>query len=304
MQGRPDEALACYLEASRLAPGNAAAYYNAAQIHTQRFQYREATEAITRASGLNFDLVKSFQSQATEDGMLPLIDQWLAPSTFWRAVAATPMARPAAIPPAWRGHIETRGWDFSVVVLVLAIGALAFGLWQHRALPLRSCTNCGAAVCRRCAERRRELALCPTCASVESRAESPEFARVLLLQYRRGHGGRQRMLRTALATLIPGFGLLACGRVGRPALLLVAVALLSGSWLGLDAPFTYEPRLAVTEAEAPLLVTLGLWAAVYLISLLAYLTRVSHLKAQETTIAAPVRSRSVQSTRRISAEAA
>jgi tetratricopeptide (TPR) repeat protein len=299
MQGRSDEALAMYEEATRLDRANAAAFFNAAQIHTQRFEYREATEAMSRASALNFDLVKSYQSQATDDGKLPLVDQWLAPATFWQAVrtAPRPDLRPA-MPPAWRGHIESSGLRFSILAVVLALAGLGFGLWQHRALPLRTCSNCGNVVCRRCAERRRELALCASCAAVEARAESPEFARVLLLQHRRTLLARHQLARTALATLVPGLGLLSCRRVGTPLVLLIGAALLASGWLGLDAPFTFEPRLALSGAELPVALTVGLWALVYAVSILSYLAQLARVQAQEAALAAPVRSRSVQSTRR------
>ncbi len=305
MQGRVDEALVFYLRATRLDPTNAAAFYDAAQIYTQRFQYHEASDAMARASALNFDLVKSYQSQATDDGLLPLIDQWLAPATFWQAITA-PNAEPPvlAVPPAWRGHVEVSGWRFSILAVLFAFAGLALGLWHHRTLPLRVCSNCGREVCRRCAERRRELALCPACADVEARAESPEFARVLLLQHRSAQLARHRMLRTALATLIPGFGLLACRRVGTPLVLMASTALLASARLGLAAPFSFEPRLALPEAELPLLANVALWVLVYAVSILSYLAQLARVQAQEAALSAPVRSRSVQSTRRVTAAAA
>ncbi len=305
MQGRADEALALYLEATKLEPGNAAAYFNAAQIYNQRFQYHEASDAMARASALNFDLVKSYQSQATDDGLLPLVDQWLAPVTFWQALETFDGTRaPIVVPPAWRGHIETSGWRFSGLALALALVGLIAGVWQHRILPLRTCSNCGGVVCRRCALRRRELALCAGCAGVESRAESPEFARVLLHQHRRALQTRGRMARTALATLVPGFGLLACRRMVTPLVLLIATSLLASGWLGLDAPFSFESGLALPEAELPQVFIIGLWGAIYLVSILAYLAQVSRLRAEEAMLSAPVSSRSVQSTRRTTALAA
>ena len=104
MQGRSDEALVMYQRAYTDDPHNAAAYFNASQIFTQRFEYKAANEALQRASALNFDLVKAYQAQATEDGLLPLVDQWLAPRTFWAAmptVRSSPLGA-ALLPPGWR----------------------------------------------------------------------------------------------------------------------------------------------------------------------------------------------------------
>ena len=66
---------------------NAEAAFNASQIYTQRFDYRAANEAVSRASALNFDLVKTYQSLTSDDGVLPLVDQWIAPRSFWAALA-------------------------------------------------------------------------------------------------------------------------------------------------------------------------------------------------------------------------
>jgi tetratricopeptide (TPR) repeat protein len=305
MQGRTDEALELYTQATRLEPTNAAAWYNMSQIYTHRYLYREATDAMSRASALNFDLVKSYQSQATDDGMLPLVDEWLTPATFWQALRDHRVERtPAAVPPAWRGRLETSGLRFTVVAVALALISLVVGLRMQRGLPLRACSNCGAIVCRRCAERRREHAFCPACAGVESRAESPEFARVLLLQHRRRIQGTQHMVRTAFATLIPGFGPLAFRRAFTPVALLVATAALSGQALGLGAPFPLEPRLAIPEADVPVPLMVTAWLMIYAVSILSYFSHVARARAQEAANAAPVRSRSVQSTRRASAAAA
>ena len=274
MQGRPDEALAMYQRAYGAEPRNAAAYFNASQIFTQRFEYSAANEALSRASALNFDLVKAYQAQATEDGLLPLVDQWLAPRTFWQAMPALHASGSgsAVLPPGWRLRCECSGWPFSVLSVLLAFAALLIGRRMHNEMPLRTCSNCSCVVCRRCAERRREIALCAACAAVESQAESAEFARVLLMQRRRGVARRRDMLRTAFATLIPGFGLLALDRLVTPLILLSATAGLCGSWLGLRAPFSFEPRLFEgARDDVRCRIGVGAWLLVYAVSLLGYL---------------------------------
>jgi tetratricopeptide (TPR) repeat protein len=306
MQGRQDEALDLYQRAIRADGANAAAYFNASQIYTQRFEYRPATEALSRASALDFDLVRTYQSQATEDGLLPLVDQWIAPRGFWIALASTPGGRTASVPPppAWRGHIEASGWRFSLFALLLAVSGLVLGLLGHRSMPLRTCSNCERVVCRRCAQRRREVALCPRCAVIEGRAESREFARVLLAQHRRQFRRRHDLIRTAFAALLPGFGLLAFRRVFTPVLLLAIAASLADRWIGGSPPFAVEPRLAVTGTDLPLPVAIGLCALVYAWSLLGYGRCVARARAQAASLAAPVRSRSLQATRHEPAVAA
>jgi tetratricopeptide (TPR) repeat protein len=302
MQGRADEALDLFERATRRNPANAAAWFNQSEVFTQRYDFRSATEALSHASALNFDLVKTTQAQATEDGMLPLVDQWIAPTRMWVALSSPGAftAGHGALPPGWRERLETRGWTFTGVLLALVALALWAGAATRRALPLRTCSNCGTVVCRRCAERRRELALCPACAAVEKRAESPDFARVLLQQHRRRGERLRHLLRTAMAALVPGLGLLAFRRAFTPLLLLTATAALVGGRLGAPPPFAFEPRVAVTGTELPGPIQLGAWILIYAWSVLGYFRMVGRARVQASLLAAPTRSRSVQATARTS----
>jgi tetratricopeptide (TPR) repeat protein len=293
MEGRTDEALEAYRRAASVNQANAAAAFNASQIYTQRFDFRAATEALSRAAALNFDLVKTYQSLASDDGVLPLVDQWIAPRSFWAAlseVRGTASGRTAP-PPAWRSAIEASGWGFSTVAFLLALLALVVGTRTQRAVPLRACNNCGAIICRRCACRRRETAVCPACAAVEARAETPDFGRVLLLQHRSQLRRSRRRLRTALALVIPGYGLLSVHRVVPAVLLLAVSAALVAIATGCGTPFSYETRLAVPVLEVPFVVQVGAWMAIYAISILGYLGSVVRADAAEAAQAAPVRSR-------------
>ena len=293
MEGRTEEALESYRRAGAANPTNAAAAFNASQVYTRRFDYHAATDALSRAATLDFDLVKTYQSQATDDGVLPLVDEWIAPRSFWTALSGH-RGEPAdrgALPPAWRTHVEFAGRGFSGAALLLALLALIAGTRAQRAVPLRTCSACGAIVCRRCACRRREAALCPQCAAVESGAETPEFGRVLLRQRRHQVHRSQHLLRTALATLIPGYGLLSFQRPLSAVLLLSTSAALLAVGGGAANPFSYETHFAVPGHEIPTAVLVGMWIAVYLISIACYLAQVFRAEAEETALAAPVRGR-------------
>lgn len=293
MQGRTDEALEAYRRAGAVNPSNAEAAFNASQIYTQRFDYRAANEAVSRASALNFDLVKTYQSLTGDDGVLPLVDQWIAPHSFWAALSTVrgEASGRGAAPPAWRPAIETSGWGFSLAALLLALLAVVVGARTQRAVPLRTCSNCGAIICRRCACRRRETAVCAACAAVEARAETPDFGRVLLLQHRSQLRRSRRRLRTVLALLIPGYGLLSFRRVVPAVLLLAVSAALVAVTTGYGAPFSYETRLAVPAQELPFAAQAGAWVAIYAISILGYFGSVARADAAEAAQAAPVRSR-------------
>jgi len=306
MQGRTDEALEAYRRAAEVNPANAGAAFNASQIHTQRFDYHAATDALSRASSLNFDLVKTYQSQATDDGVLPLVDEWIAPRAFWAALSqmTAPAAGRGTVPPAWRSRIESSGWPFSIATLALAAVALLVAWRTHRRLPLRSCANCGAVVCRRCACRRREAALCPTCAALTERAETPEFGRVLLLQHRQHLQRTRRRVALALAMLIPGFGMLSFRRVVLPVLLLSTSAGLLATGTGLGGPFSFETRFTLPGQEVPLPLLIGAWLAIYAVSVAGYVLDLARADAEAAAQAAPIRSRIRISSRDHSALAA
>lgn len=292
-QGSLGSAIDLYRQAIAADPTDAVAYFNLSQVYTRQFEYRAATEAAARASALDFELVKAQQALGTEDGVLPLADQWIAPATFWKTVLARDAATGSApvLPVAWRGRIETSGLPFAVAVLAFGLGSVMLGVRWQRAMPLRPCRNCGRVVCRRCAQRRRELALCPACAAHESRAESAEFARVLLARQRL-HGERnRRLIRTTLATLVPGYGLLAYHRVLRATVLIIAMAMLIAPWFGVVAPFAYQPGPGLSDGAASPILTLGALVAIYAASLLGYLAQATRAAAQEAGPEVSVRSR-------------
>jgi tetratricopeptide (TPR) repeat protein len=305
VEGRTDEALTCYAKAVRANPANAAAYFNQGQLHTQRFDYQAATQALSRASALNFELVRTAQAQATMDGLLPLIDQWLSPKVFWRALsrASVPPSGRGALPVSLRAFVETTGWPFSLMACLLAAAGLAAGIWQADRLPLRNCSNCGRVVCRRCAERRRELALCPACAEVEGLAEATDFAHALLLRQRGRQQGRRHLGVTALAALIPGYGLLAHRRVLTPLALFATTWLLARAWIGAAPPIAVEPRLALPGQETPPIVLAAAVVLVYAVSLLGYFHVRRRDRLRQAGPETSMSTRVTQSTRRTSAAA-
>ena len=277
-QGRFDEALKDYGAAVNLNPSNAAAYFNASQVHTRVFDYGAASDALARASALDFEMVKSFQTRSGSS--LPLVDEWIAPGTLWGALLTRDAAGSVAIPRAWYEVVEASGWRYTAPVILLTLLALGLGIGWQRELPIRPCSNCSRIVCRRCSKRRREVALCRACAAAAAQAESPDFAKVLLGQRARSARRRDDMLRTALASLVPGFGLLTFRHAFRAVVVLTLSAGLASMALGVRGPFLYEPHVAsAATSNAGLWFAVG-WVAVYTISILEYLSRASREKAQ------------------------
>jgi tetratricopeptide (TPR) repeat protein len=298
MRGHADEALELYARAAKNNARNAAAHFNASQLHTRRFEYTASNSELRQASALDFDQVRLYQSRAGSAGMLPLMDVWPAPQTFWSTLSsAAPPRGVQPLPLMLRGHMETAGWPFSFAALVaLALGR-AWGRWQHRRLPLRACSNCGVVVCRRCAKRRREAAQCAECDRISAGAETPEFSRVLLLQHRARRRDGARIGRTALAALVPGYGLLAHHRVFGPTLLIACAWLLARLAFGFEPPFSMTPRLSQPGGDVPVALLMVGLLAVYTWSLVGYFVVVARERGRESQLAAATRGRLTQSTR-------
>jgi Tfp pilus assembly protein PilF len=305
MRGHADEAIAYYLRAAAANPANAAAHFNASQLHLRRFEYTAANEELRLASAIDFDLVKDYQSRAGTAGLLPLMDVWPAPQLFWTALRTAERPRGATpLPLVLRGRLETSGWGFSLAAVLAVVLGVRFGQWQHRRLPLRTCSNCGVVVCRRCAKRRREAALCPECERIGAGAETQEFSRVLLLQHRALRRDRARLGRTALAALVPGYGLLAHHRVFGPTLLIAFTWLLARLTFGFSAPFSVTPRMALPGGDIPgSLLLLGM-SALYAWSLGSYLYVVARERERELHLDAASHGRITQASRRQSTLAA
>jgi Na+(H+)/acetate symporter ActP len=101
---------------------------------------------------------------------------------------------------------------------------------------------------------------------------------VLLMQRRRGVARRWELLRTALATIIPGFGLLALDHLFVPLVLMASTAALCGPLIGLAAPFTCEPRLLEGARDSAMWAGVFAGLLVYAVSLLGYLVARTHQK--------------------------
>ncbi len=297
-QGRFEDALVLYRNASAVSPRNAAPHFNSSQVHTRLFDYQAASEAVERASALDFELVKSYRDKTDSEGALPLADQWLAPSVFWQALlspANHASAKPA-LPWPWDQLIETSGpWFSLATVAVLAVSLLLGWSWQ-RQLPLRSCSNCGVVVCRRCSERKREQALCIECAAEGSRAESPDFARVLLSQRRRRVERSRRLIRTAISSVVPGYGLISFRSVFGPLVLLSLCSIVISRALGVTAPIGSGGALALVRTGLHPAAWMAFGAVLYVLSLYGYLTRMARSDAADAAAATPVRSRVAQVT--------
>lgn len=284
-RGNAAQAEIHYKRAIELAPRWAPAHYNLGQLHTARFRYAEASEEIAQATALDFDLVRNLQARSSGQATPALAEEWIEPRTQWQAVFdAGATDAPPVVPPAWQPWFESRGNAVAIWTLLLVAIGLAFGFLLHHHLPARVCGNCSATVCRRCATRRRDQVLCEECAALVTTATTPEFGRLLLFKRRRETRRRQGQVRTAIAVLVPGYGVIAFDRLLFGWFLVVvavasALVLLAGS-----SPFPYDPRV-IAQGPRPLAgIAMVSFALTYLVSLFAYLSLHGHARIEEAGI--------------------
>lgn len=298
MRGHADRALELYRRATQADPMNAAAHFNASQLLTRRFDYAAAQAELRLASAIDFELVKRYQTGSGANGVLPLADVWPGPRTFWKTLAREPVPAAMPLPLALRGWRESSGWSFSAAAAFVITAGLLAGRWQHRRLPIRYCGNCGVVVCRRCAKRKREVAMCESCDRIRGGAETQEFSKVLLLHHQARRRAVARYVRAVFAALVPGFGLISMRRVFAPVVLLTVAWLLGRCALGHPLPFSVSGNFALPGSEVPGVLLWCGFAFLYAWSLLGYVAVSNQERRREAEARAPVRSRVTQATRR------
>jgi tetratricopeptide (TPR) repeat protein len=274
MRGKNDEAEQLYRQAASLDPEWAMPHYNLGQLYTHQFRYAEASEELARATSFDFDMVRDLQAdaQSRPGDAVAMAWGWLHPRTFWDALLAQESDPEAAqLPPGWRGWMEMRGKSIAFLALLVTLLGVALGTVMRTQLPVRQCSNCDGALCRRCAARRRDQVYCAGCSAALREATTPEFARLLLARRRRTlrRGMARRSL--ALAATLPGFGPLLLDRLAVAWVLLAGVVVAVTSFLGVTGPFPYDPRVGPLVPGQLHSAALGLLAVVHLLSLLFYL---------------------------------
>src|SRR6185295_10951614 len=148
-------------------------------------------------------------------------------------------------------------------------------------------------LCRRCSERRREVALCRSCATQAGRAESNAFSDALLHSRKRRAHRIDRSIRTALASLLPGYGALAFGQIGAAVTLALPAAFLTAWTIGVRGPFGSEHEFGLGSASEAFGVVVP-WMVLYGVSILGFVLRQARIDAQESI--RPVRARVAQPT--------
>jgi tetratricopeptide (TPR) repeat protein len=262
-----------YRQASDLDPKWAMPHYNLGQLYTRQFRYAEASEELARATSYDFELVRSLQAEAQSKtgDPVPLAWGWLDPQTYWDELFRDSRMKSGLEPPAsWRSWFELRGPESNLLAMLLAAMGLALGFLTRKWLPVRSCSNCGNAVCRRCGKAARDKVYCNACSEAQSEATAPEFSKLLMLRRRRTVRRNRSRWETVLALLLPGFGPVAMNRVWVGWLLLAFAGPALAAFLGAQPSFWYDPRIGPLAPKAFHAGAFILMLVVYVLSVTSY----------------------------------
>lgn len=273
LSGDFEDAEKLYRDASALDPKWAMPHYNLGQLYTREFRYAEASEELARATSFDFELVRSLQAEAQSKTLdpVPLAWGWLDPQTFWDELMRDPRMKSGLEPPAsWRYWFELRGPESNLLAMLVAALGLALGFWTRKRLPVRNCSNCGNAVCRRCGKAIRDKVYCGACSEVQNEAAAPEFSKLLLLRQRRTVHRRRRRGETVMALLLPGFGPVAMSRIWIGWILVAVAAPALAAFLGAEPPFWYDPRIGPLAPQAFHASAFILMLIVYVFSVTSY----------------------------------
>jgi len=130
------------------------------------------------------------------------------------------------------------------------------------------------------------VALCRGCAGLETRAQNPDFARVLMRRSQRQAEKLRHGIRTVIAALVPGFGLIAFRRALTPILLIAVGIMLVGPWAGVAPPFELEARVGVSDRLPPIALRIALGVLIYAISIAGYLSSAARARRTSAALAA------------------
>jgi len=178
---------------------NAAAHYNASQLHVRRFEYTASNDELKQASAIDFDLVRQYQARAGT-GHAASHGPVAAPRMFWAALGSAPAGSVAQpLPLILRGRMESAGLPFSLATLLaVGLGHLGRALAAPR-LPLEAAATAASSCAGAAPSAARSRAVPRVRADRRRRRDPGVLARPAALQHRARRRDGARLARTALA---------------------------------------------------------------------------------------------------------
>ncbi len=222
--GRGDEALASYEEALAYHPDDAVARYNLGMLQLETFQFDEANVSFTKASQIDFTMVRALSQLSGSEHDATLVDECMTPGQLWgRFLAGKTGKQGATWGESW--HAAKRLlFPFSPFAVLPLAAVLGFSYWFGKTRPRPGrCHFCRRSICQKCRVRQERLDVCPTCA-----AQEPEMC----WAERTLHFHRPTAL--SLGIMMPGLTHLYLGnyRRGLPYFLLTLMVLLLWAFRG------------------------------------------------------------------------
>lgn len=215
LRGNLPEAEASYRMAAELSP-SAAAQMNLFKLYTQRLQFEQSKDALSRSTKLDPHMAQTLSRFHGREGAELVVDETVP----WNAlvVGLVPATRDVAAVAEGLWGMPLRGVSLTLLPYVAALLVILF--WTNVALrgrmpPVRRCHQCGTPFCLRCQKRPKEKEYCAPCATVFRPREGGVAAFVKVRRMREGEEwARQERTRIGiLGSILPGGNDLYRGRV-------------------------------------------------------------------------------------------
>lgn len=214
LRGRLPEAEATYRRAAEIAPASAAVQLNLSKLYTQRLQFEQSNEALTRSFRLDRHMARTvsyFHGQG--------ITQFLMDEPVpWEAVAAALAPRSGEVRAVAEGFWGRPLRGVSLTLLPYTAVGLLVLFWTQGTLRggtprVRRCLQCGAPFCGKCHTIPKEKEYCSPCAAVfRPREGVAAFVRVRRIHKSEEWARRERLRTGILGSVLPGGGDLYRGR--------------------------------------------------------------------------------------------
>jgi len=227
------EAIRQFVKATDDNGGSFNVHYNLAKAYARKSLFLKADREMKSAFRIDDARVRREEIRRLELQARDLIEERLSSFDIWKVWLNYPLTSSFQMPIVMAGLFPGQNPRNIWVCLLLIPAVLYFTHLWHRRIQTHLCCNCGRVVCRRCLKRRERRIYCSDCSLTAGKWASAQYTQILLTRVLGRHDRARDMLVDTARFIVPGFGEIKRGRVGRAFWQLFLVSM-AGIWLAAD----------------------------------------------------------------------